>query len=100
MMPATFRSAMRGRLISQVMLSRLVGAWGAWPSSSACRGVVVAWRGSKAHQKESSRAQWIVVRSSPPRQSHASRGNAFQRALQAPDGAIDPPRFPHGPQHA
>jgi hypothetical protein len=27
-----------------------------------------ALRGSNAHQKESSRAQWMVVRSSPPRQ--------------------------------
>ena len=36
----------RGRLISQVMLSRLVGASGAWPSSSASR----AGRGSNAHQ--------------------------------------------------
>src|SRR5476649_1083346 len=65
MMPATFRSApTRGRLISQVILSRLVGASGAWPSTSASR----ACRGSTAHQKLSSGAQWMVVRNSPPRQ--------------------------------
>src|SRR4029077_2397588 len=35
-----------------------------------------------------------------PGQPHAARRNALQCALQAPDGTIDPPRFPHGPQHA
>jgi hypothetical protein len=83
MMPAIFRSApARGRLISQVMLSRLVGASGAWPSSSASRPV-------------NGGAQFAAA----PGQAHAARANALQRALQALDGAIDPPRFPHDPQH-
>src|SRR5579883_560094 len=65
MTPATLRLAPpRGRLKQQVMLSRRPGGASAWPSSSASR----AGRGSKAHQKASSRAQWMVVRSSPPRQ--------------------------------